>query len=220
MHQAFQKTAPNSDKIIFILVSLIIFCFGKQLYAVEVHTYRENDAWVTEGKINAEAWFTEGYAVILNFDTYKYWLLKGLDGKDQRSASYWEQFKDFQFYSPDKVILVYDINLGWPFGSKGNKLKFRLDFSHQTSKELHIRLEDKLSLIEEAEIIILAVEDENKAGSQESPKENGDFIFKIHLKFAWLLDALIDSAGYSKHMNEIIETVVNNLKNYCTRNEL
>ncbi len=65
-------------------------------------------------------------AILSDFAHYSRWALKGLDGKDPVSRKHIGIFKNVVYRKKEhKVILIYDINLFWPFGSKNNE--FPLD---------------------------------------------------------------------------------------------
>ena len=60
--------------------------------------------------------------LLKDFHHYSRWALKGLDGKDPVSAQHIGIFRDFRYSEKNRtIILIYDINLFWPFGARNKE---------------------------------------------------------------------------------------------------
>lgn len=190
------------------LLCLFLLSYSLQLEANSIRTYRSIvGAWVTEAVVDARGWRDPALKAIVDLAKYRYWALAGMDGRDPVSAPYWEHFTDFIFRAPSVMVLVYDINLGWPLGSTGNQMPFAVDQAALARGELHLSNLDKPVGIEEVHLRIRARQ------SQSEPVD--EIQIELSIRYGWLLDALMDMKGYTAHMNEVLTTLSNNLKRYC-----
>lgn len=189
------------------LAVIVVLLLGQTVYSVDTRTYREGRAFVTEGTLDNVLWYPYGKQVISDFACYDNWALKGLDGKDPISANYWEQFVSFAYNEPGRMTLVYNINMPWPFGSKNNKLQFRVDDSRLDQDILTMTVLDKPLGIESASFIICA---------EDSPTHPGSKIvrFKTALTFAWFIERFLNVQGYTEHMQTVMSLLACNLEEY------
>lgn len=191
-----------------LLCSLTAF----PLYAFDATTHIKNHVFYTEGVVDAIDWYDRGLAAMSDFGNYRLWAPRGIDGKDGVSAAFWENFVDFQFVEPDIMEITYNLNLGWPLGSKGNKVRLKIDSSQLANGVLSMHITKKIVGIEDARLNLYAEDSPTKPGTKQ-------IRFQIAMRFGWLLEALMDPAKYSHHMNVVIGIMINNLKEYSSNPE-
>ena len=163
----------------------------------------------TEGSIDALDWYDRGVAAMSDFGNYRLWAPRGIDGNDPTSAKFWENFIDFQFEAPDVMVVVYNLNLGWPLGSKGNKAHFKIDSGQVGNGILRLHIMEKPIGIEDATLSLYGEDSPVNPGTKQVR-------FQVAIKFGWLLEALMNPVNYGTHMNVIIGIMVNNLRDYST----
>ena len=175
--------------------------------AVDSASYKEGRAYVTEGSLDNVLWYESGKSVLTDYSGYDNWALKGLDGKDPVSAKYWEQFVCFNYQNPEILTLTYNINLPWPFGSKNNKLRMKVDESRLDDGILKMTLMDRQFGVDECVFYICA---------ENSSKHPGTRIirFKLALTFGWFIEKILDVNGYNGHMQSVMSMLAGNLEEY------
>ena len=179
------------------------------LFAIDATTHIKDHVFYTEGVVEAFDWYDRGLAAMSDFANYRFWAPRGIDGKDAVSASFWENFVDFQFEAPDIMEITYNLNLGWPLGSKGNKVRFKIDSSQLANGVLTMRITKKIVGVEDATLTLFAEDSPTKPGTKQ-------IRFEIAIRFGWLLEALMDPNRYSHHMGVVLGIMVNNLREYSS----
>jgi len=174
------------------------------LAAHEVETYKQDGVLITEGWVDSTGWHDKALAVIRDYGRYHDWATRWMDGKDPVSKNFWATFTDFRFVKPDIMILVYDVNLGWPFGSKDNKAKFKIDDSRADREELSFILAEKPLGLDDARLIFTG---------EHLPDGGTRIRFSLKATFWGLLLGLINVDSYARDMNWRINKMIENLQN-------
>jgi len=94
---------------------------------VEPHTeYTEDHFYITRGEIDFELDVWEVGTVLLKYNDYSKWALRGMQGVDQESEGLIAYFTDVRYLARENFFLItFDLNLIWPFGRKGSQIRFR-----------------------------------------------------------------------------------------------
>jgi len=175
---------------------------------MQLRTYKEGIYLITEGTLDANDWFDSAKTVILDYAHYNNWILKGLDGKDAKSAKYWENFVSFDYVAPRLVSLVYNMNLDWPFGSKGNIFNFQIIEKNAIDTQISFVLKNPSIIVEEAYLFLFA----ETSRSHTASASNQRLRFRLTLHLAGVVEAFMDVPSYGNHMNEVMGQLASNLK--------
>jgi hypothetical protein len=192
---------------LIILAGLINFA----ALAQTVVTHKEGLFLVTQGAIVPGNWFEKGRQTLFDLSKYQAWALKGLDGRDPVSAGYWENFKSIALLATKQLAVMYDLNLGWPFGSKNNRLLLDVDDAALAQGRISLRLAEKGVIVEE---LWLELRTEL---NQTDPSQNS-LQFRLGIHFAGIIEPFIDRAKYDAHVNNLVKTLVHDLTEYCQSN--
>lgn len=168
-----------------------------------------NGSYYTRGIVPVALPAAETAAVFADFGHYSRWALKGLDGKDPVSRKHIGIFKRIVYdREKQKVILIYDINLIWPFGSKDNEFpldigslryekdrlkSFTLSFTESgpTIKSMHV----KISII--------------------GGKDSSALDISCTIDFTWLIDPIMNVKKYKNSISGRIMILVKNIETVC-----
>ncbi len=129
-------------------------------------------------------------AILADFSHYSRWALKGLDGKDPVSRKHIGIFKKVVYKKQErKVILIYDINLIWPFGSKNNE--FPLDivamtYEHGRLKSYTLSYTKSGPTINSMRITLTILD----------RKDSSAIDISCTTDFTWLIDPFMNVAQY------------------------
>lgn len=145
-------------------------------------------------------------AVLEDFAHYYRWALKGLDGKDPVSRKHMGIFKNVIFREKARqIVLIYDVNLIWPFGSKNNE--FPLNIISMKYRNGHLK-SYTLTFTEsgptiKSMLITLSIDG-----------NHGSSILKINCTtdFTWLVDTVINTRIYKKSIADRIIQLANNIE--------
>lgn len=169
----------------------------------DVKTIRYKGAVFTSGWVNSDGWHDDGLRIISDFPHYRDWAVRWMDGKDPVSKDFWALFTDFVYEAPDNMTLIYDVNLGWPLGSKGNKAKFSIDSTGAKAGIYRFILAKRPVGVERAELLV---------AGERAPGGISRFYFRLEIKFEWLFDKLINMEAYSKDMGWRLNRMIENLR--------
>jgi hypothetical protein len=200
------QTLLASFAFIVSLISLAGFVNPKA-NAIEINSHRNGQGFITEGTLDAGDWYQQGLANISDYANYNQWALRNLDGNDPISALHWEHFQAFQFEAPDIMIILYKLNLPWPFGSSNNRARFKIDESQLINNHLFMTLIDRPPGLEAAILELFAKETEPGSGIMKVH-------FKMVLNFDWFIAGLIESNSFFAHLNYVVSTLALNLEAY------
>jgi len=110
------------------LLLFILFFIPLSLFAfLEPHTeYTEDHFYITRGELDFELDVWEVGTVLLKYNDYSRWALRGMQGIDKESEGLIAYFTDIRYSAGENLFYVtFDLNLIWPFGRKGSQLRFR-----------------------------------------------------------------------------------------------
>lgn len=197
-----------------IAVFLFLIVLPVCIYAVNAETTYDNDRYYnTAGTVSLAIPYIELSDILKDYNGYRNWALKGIDGKDKRSSKFVAILTDIIYRQEDqKFILVFDINLGWPFGSKGNYIFFDIS-KDETSNGLLRTVE--FSLSKPTFLVPRAV-----LSLQLSESSSGCRIyFRSRIKLAWFIDLFYTLKGFKKNFEVRILNIIRNIKDFQNKDE-
>ncbi len=185
--------------LIFTTVVLSAFEESQTLYTA-------NRYFVTFGEIDFIKSVDEVSNSLLKYNDYSQWALQGMDGVDHESEGLTVFFTDIRYCAENGVFIIdFDINLIWPFGSKGNEL-FLKPFQNlgENGELLSIEFVPQIStkLIEEASFEIVVV-------SLESGVTSVNYLTRV--KLSKFLDFFFSLRSYKKNAEWYILKMTENL---------
>jgi hypothetical protein len=194
-------------KWVFFLLALLFL--GLHAFAsVTAATRKEKGIYITEGYIDLPDGGGDRWEVLRDFPGYDSWALKGLDGKDPISAKYLGLFSSLVYSGPGMMTLGFDVNLPWPFGSKGNKTEFRVrNEESQDSGRLVFSLAKPNFATKTVDLEIF---DDEKAGP-------GRLRYRLSIRFSWFLEPFFSLQGYREGVEWRILKVVGNFEEYVVQ---
>ena len=190
-----------------ILLLLLIILTGN-LTALEVRSFSRDRNYITEGSLDAVAWYQRGLAAMTDFPNYNRWALQGLDGNDPVSEAYWEHFKDYSLESPDILLIKLTLKLPWPIGVVPTQARFQIDRSELPMDVLRMNLMDRPAGIEAAQLFLAAIDSPSTPGAKM-------IRFSLAIRFDPVIEILLDMDQLNKHMQKVIGTLAGNLEAYC-----
>ena len=194
-------------KRIIFFSSFLLSLASISLYAVNAETiYDDKRFYITSGTVSMEIPLRELSEVLSRFQGYRDWALKGIDGKDPRSRKFIGIMSDLIYEEENhKFVMVVDINLFWPFGSKGNKIYFDI-ITHYSSSGLLDMIEFNLS---KATILV------SRATLRLELYDNlteSRVNFQSKIKIAWFIDMFYTLKGFKKNFEVRIICIMRNLR--------
>ncbi|MBN2443030.1 MAG: hypothetical protein JXJ04_16850, partial [Spirochaetales bacterium] len=192
------------NKWIFILFLLLIPYF---IYAVNAETVYDRDQYYnTSGMASIDLSLKELTEVLTDFNGYRNWALKGIDGKDPRSKKFNLILSDVDYLEEaGKFILIFDINLFWPFGSKGNKVYFDIIYHYSpagTLRTIEFDLSNPTILVPSANLSLELYDH----GSESK------IYFKSKIKLAWFFDMFFSLKAFKRNFEVRIVNIIRNLR--------
>lgn len=124
-----------------IILSLVSVAPALASEAIETSTFydREKDLYVTTGTALIDGTLAQlGYAAG-DYSKYRDWSLAGINGDADNPRRFISLVQDIRYRRVDSkqyFDITYDIDLIWPFGSKGNQLPFEISGEVWDGKEL------------------------------------------------------------------------------------
>jgi hypothetical protein len=187
-------------------ITLVLVLAGFTLSAGEnIHTTKENGAFITEGWIDSGSWTDEAWDELRDFSNYEAWAFTGLDGKDPVSARYIGLLTHLKYTAPDIMVIVYDVNLPWPFGSKDNEARFTVRHFEADGRE-HILFEmEKPSIATESVTLEMTMDSGNMSERVE---------YRASIRFTWLIDSFFSLPRYRRNIEQRIFRVLDNFQNW------
>ncbi len=193
-------------RILFIL--LLSAC---ALYAYEMPQtlYTANKYFVTFGEMDFEKPIDEVATILLKYNDYSNWALNGMQGIDKESEGLIIYFTEID-YSPEQEVFIisFDVNLIWPFGSKGNRIDLKAVQNFNEYGELiSITLTPQINfkMVKEVLMEISLRNNENSITS---------ISYLTQIKLAGLLDLFFSLKSYKKNIEWYILKLTNNLSLY------
>lgn len=197
----------------FILLFLIFLPFFS--YAVNAETtYDEERYYNTSGAVILDISYKELSDILTDYDGYRNWALKGIDGKDPRSKKFVAILTDIIYQQVEqKFMLVFDINLIWPFGSKGNNIYFDIKKEYNSTgllKTIEFSLCKPTFLVPRA-VLSLKLYKDYSGGSR--------IYFKSRIKLAWFIDLFYTLKGFKRNFEVRIVNIIRNIKDFRKKDE-
>jgi hypothetical protein len=197
----------NYRKWCISIILLIVGIYSAHA-SIEAATRKEKGLYITEGYIDLPEGEGEGWRVLRDFPGYDSWALRGLDGKDPVSAKYLGLFSSLVYSGPGMMTLGFDVNLPWPFGSKGNKTEFRVRNEESPDSGRLVFCLAKPNFATKS--VDLEIFGEEKA----SP---GRLRYRLSIRFSWFLEPFFSLQGYKEGVEWRIHKVVGNFEEYCAQ---
>ena len=145
-------------------------------------------------------------AILLDFAHYSRWALKGLDGKDPVSRKHIGIFKNVVYKKEEhKVILIYDINLFWPFGSTNNEFPLdiiSMEYEHNRLKSYTLSYSKPGPTINSMFIKVSIIDKENYSA----------IAISCTTDFTWLIDPIMSVKQYKKSIGGRIMILGKNIE--------
>ena len=196
------------------IIFMFLFFLTFSLFAINAETiYNKDHYYITSGLVYLDIPAKELSDIITDYAGYRNWALKGIDGKDPRSKKFNIILADIIFQEiSQNFMLLFDLNLVWPFGSKGNKVYFDIikDFtSTGIIKTIEYRLSKPTPLVPWASLSIEVFEHLSEC----------KIYFKCKIKLAWFVDIFFTLKGYKKNIEMRIIQIIRNLKRFQNKDK-
>lgn len=194
------------------LATIILFLLAVHatpLPSLEVKSYWNGHQFVTDGTIDPAPWHEAGLATIRDYDHYDQWALRGLDGKDPVSATFWENFQSFVHDKPDSMLIKMTLRLPKPFGIIATDARFAIDESRLADGVIRFTLASPIIGVNKA-FLLIAVGDSTL---QEKVKR---MRFRIIFVFAPLFESILRGKEFEEHMRLVTGLLARNLEAWCT----
>ncbi len=189
-----------------VCIMVCFFLFPSRPSAQDkIETVLKNQLYVTRGFLSLPIAFSALREILDDYSTYREWALEGMDGKDPVSKKFIGIFSDI-IYLPEQHFfeVVFDVNLPWPFGSKGNKIQFKIkeEQNDEKAKRMTLVMATTSFAVEHAS---LSFEAYGLSGGSV-------LIFTARLKFSSLIGLFFNIDSYKKNVEWRIGRMVKNLK--------
>ena len=169
--------------------------------------YTENKHYRTIGIIDTSADFEVVGEVLTDFESYRKWAVRGLDGREPGSEDLIGLLTDTMYTDElDELTIMYDVRLPWPLGSEGNRAEFTVtDLSRNpTSVSFDLVMKKTSALLKDASLQVNIY-----------PEAEGCRIEATALvRFTFLLNLFFDLPGYKKTIEWRIVRVMTNMEDY------
>ena len=196
----------------FLFITLLLTTGSLFADANPVTEYTEDRFFVTSGIVDFDQTVDEVSLVLLKYNDYSLWALEGMQGVDKDSEGLIAYFTDIQYTISQSIFIVtFDINLIWPFGSRGNVMEFLAHQEYNKNGELKsITLVPRLetSMVQEAQLVLMIIDDRKGGASVQ---------YESRLKLSGFLDFFFSLKSYKKNFEWYIYKVADNLKKYFNR---
>ncbi len=162
--------------------------------------------YYTRGVVPLSLLPAKASAILLDFAHYSRWALKGLDGKDPVSRKHIGIFKNVVYRKKEhKVILIYDINLFWPFGSKNNEFPLdivSMEYEHNRLKSYTLYYSESGPTIKSMLIKVSILDRGNYSAMDISCTTD----------FTWIIDPIMSVKEYKKSIGGRIMLLGKNIE--------
>jgi hypothetical protein len=173
--------------------------------------YTEDRAYVTSGEIDFDLTLEEVGTVLLQFNRYSEWAFQGMQGVDKESEGLIAYFTEVEYSAESGLFYVtFDLNLIWPFGKKGNVIKFKPVQKFDREGQLRaIALVPQLGtrMVQSASVLFRL--DESPGGSTIS--------YEARVKLTPFLDFFFSLRSYKKNFEWYVFKMTDNLTQYLNR---
>ncbi len=180
---------------------------------VKTRTYYddESEAYYTRGDVVLQVPMTDLARVAGALDAYRKWSLKGINGSKKDDRDFITQLRDVRHGGGGSKGLGvfdvhFDVDLVWPFGSKGNIVRFEITRLVQNPgggiKSMHLGLYSKNIILKTFNLRLDADGDAKTSRVK----------FRSQVRFAGAIDTFFSLARYKKNIEWRIVKVIKNLK--------
>lgn len=180
--------------------------------SLETSTFydKQRDLYVTAGTALIDGTLAQlGYAAG-DYSKYRDWSLAGINGDADNPRRFISLVQDIRYRRGDSkqyFDITYDIDLIWPFGSKGNQLPFEISGEEWDGKELR-RMVASLAgdsfFIDRFDLSLELI----KVSGSSAVK------FVCEMKLAPIIDAFFSLEKYRKNIEWRVLKVIRNLQGY------
>lgn len=152
-------------------------------------------------------------ALLTDFHHYSRWALRGLDGNDPVSAGHIGIFKDFRYSEKDRtILLIYDINLFWPFGAKNRIFPLYI-----------VSLQKKDNLLNSYTLTFTGSSPTIRSMflrmALKKDAKGSKLTIGVTIKYSWLINPLMNEDVYKESISGRIAILGNNIRDTVMRNQ-
>jgi len=169
-------------------------------------------SYTTTGKLTVPFPVEKLSALLSDFSHYSRWALKGLDGNDPVSSSNIGIFKDVEFNkSKREVVLIYDVRLFWPFGSKNNRFPLSivsLQFENNILKSYTLLFNGSSPTIKAFSIKVSLLGEVQKTR----------VLITCTIKYTWFINPLMNVDGFKKSISSRVGVLADNIQETLLNN--
>lgn len=170
--------------------------------------YTEDRYFVTTGELDFPVSPDEVSMVMLKYNDYDLWALKGMQGVDKESEGLLVYFTAIEYVAGRGMFLVnFDVNLIWPFGRKDSVLKMKT--------EQHFGSGGELESVTFIPIVgSKMVEDARIEFRIRKTAEGTAIFFESRIKLSKFLDFFFSLRSYKKNFEWYVFKVAGNFADY------
>lgn len=169
-------------------------------------------SYTTTGRLTVPVPVEKLSALLSDFSHYSRWALKGLDGNDPVSRSHIGIFKDVVFNNRKKeVILIYDVRLFWPFGSKNNRFPLSIvsmQYENNLLKSYTLTFNGSSPTIKAFSVKV----------SLFGEGQETRLLVTCTIKFTWIVSPLMNVDNYKKSISGRIGVLADNIQETVLNN--
>ena len=166
----------------------------------------DDGSYALTGTLTIPAPVEKVSALLTDFHHYSRWALKGLDGNDPVSAKHIGIFRDFRYSEKDRtILLIYDINLFWPFGAKNKKFPLYI-----------VSMQKKDNLLQSYTLTFTGSSPTIRSmfirmGLKKDIK-GSKLTIGVTIKYSWLINPLMNKENYKESISGRIAILGNNIR--------
>jgi hypothetical protein len=199
----------------FLSTLALLVCFGLPAFGIDLSMQTRSDAqgyYLSQGSLDFPQSFTSVQTVLLNFEKYREWATRGQDGRDPVSAKFTGILTKVNYDKAAEVLtIVYDVNLFWPFGSKDNPARFKIDAKPSPGGAGDYRCTIGLHFMDWS----IAFEDASLGFSlTEKTDKTSRLDFSMKVKLAWFLMPFFPIEAYKLHVEKRVLLMLGSLSDY------
>ncbi len=199
----------NKDRIVIIAVLVLLAAFPGRIFSQEMDFQSkklQDGSYALTGTLTLPAPVEKVSKLLADFHHYSRWALKGLDGKDPVSAEHIGIFRDFRYNEKDRtIILIYDINLFWPFGAKNKKFPLYI-----------VSLQTKDNILQSYTLTFTGSSPTIRSMflkmSLKSVHGGSQITIGVTIKYSWLINPLMNEETYKESISGRISILGNNIR--------
>lgn len=173
--------------------------------------YTEDRVYVTTGEIDFDLTLEDVATVLLQYNKYSQWAFKGMDGIDKESEGLIVYFTDVEYSAETNLFYItFDLNLIWPFGKRGNVVKFKP--VQKFDREGRLRAIGLVPLLGTRMVrsaaVVFRLNEKNRGSS---------ISYEARVKLTPFLDFFFSLRSYKKNFEWYVFKMTDNLTQYLLR---